>query len=56
MRVLTDFFFLFLAFVFVVIWLVSWAAFHVAGGLVHLLLIIAIAAVILHFVRGARTV
>lgn len=55
MRLLSDFFFLFLFFVFLGIWLVSWLAFHVAGGLVHLLAVIAVIALILHFVRGGRS-
>ena len=33
-------------------WLLGWAAFHVAGGLIHLLLIVAIISLIVHFVRG----
>jgi hypothetical protein len=44
--------FLVIAFILLIVWLVSWAAFHVAGGLIHLLLVIAVIAVILHFVRG----
>ncbi len=35
-------------------WLLGWVGFHVAGGLIHLLLIVAIVALILHFVRGRR--
>ena len=52
MRVLADFFFLIMFFVLVGIWLVSWAAFHVAGGMIHLLLVIALISLIVHFVRG----
>lgn len=52
MRILGDFGLLFLAFVFLVIWLIAWAAFHVAGGLIHILLVIAVIFLILHFVRG----
>jgi len=52
MRLITDFVFLFLAFVFFVIWLIAWAAFHVAGGLIHLILIIAVISLIVHFFRG----
>ena len=55
MSVLRDFFFIFLFFVFLAVWLVSWAAFHVAGGMIHLLLIFAVISLIIHFVRGART-
>jgi hypothetical protein len=36
-------------------WIFSWAVFHVAGGLLHLLLIVAIISLILHFLRGGRT-
>jgi len=46
--------FLFLIFFFVllVVWLVSWAAFHVAGGMIHLLLVVAVICLIIHFVTG----
>jgi len=37
-----------------VAWLLGWAAFHVAGGLIHLLLIVAVISLIVHFVRGRR--
>ena len=33
-------------------WIFSWAVFHVAGGLIHLLLIVAVISLIIHFVRG----
>ena len=57
MRLLTDFFFLFLFVVFLLIWLVSWAAYHVAGGLVHILLVVAVISLVIHFLRGrSRTV
>jgi Flp pilus assembly protein TadB len=55
-NVLRDFLFLVLFFVLLIVWLVSWAAFHVAGGLIHLLLIIAVIFLILHFVRGRSRV
>jgi hypothetical protein len=38
-------------------WILGFGVFHVAGGLIHLLLIVAVIALILHFVRGtARAV
>ena len=38
-------------------WILGWGVFHVAGFLIHILLIVAIIALILHFIRGAsRTV
>jgi Flp pilus assembly protein TadB len=44
--------FLILFAVLVVVWLLAWVAFKVASGLIHLLLIIALVSLILHFVRG----
>jgi hypothetical protein len=41
--------------VLVVAWLLGWGAFHVAGGLIHLLLIVAVISLIVHFVRGRET-
>ena len=40
--------------VLLVAWLLGWGLFHVAGGLIHLLLILAIIALIVHFVRRRR--
>jgi len=53
-RTIADFIFLIFFFVLVVAWLIFWAALHVAGGLIHLLLVFAVIALILHFVRGSR--
>jgi len=39
-----------------VLWLMGFLAFHVAGGLIHLLLIIAVISLVIHFVRGRRVV
>jgi hypothetical protein len=36
----------------VVLWLLGFFAFHIAGGLIHLLLIIALISLVWHFVRG----
>ena len=47
-----DFIFLVLFFVLLGVWVVGWLAFHVAGGLIHLLLIIAVVSLVLHLVRG----
>lgn len=44
--------FLVLFIVLLVAWLFGWAALHVAGGLVHLLLIVAVISLVVHFVRG----
>jgi hypothetical protein len=38
-----------------VAWLGGFTVFHVAGALIHLLLVFAVISLILHFVVGART-
>jgi hypothetical protein len=35
-----------------VAWVLGWLAFHVTGGLIHILLIVAVITLIVHFVRG----
>ena len=47
--------FLILFVVLLVLWLLGFAAFHVAGGLIHVLLIVAAIFLIVHFVRGRTT-
>ena len=56
MRLFTDLIFLVLFVVLLIGWLLAWAAFHVAGGLIHLLLIVAVISLILHFLRPRRVV
>jgi hypothetical protein len=46
--------FLMLAVLLAVFWALGWFAFHAAGGFIHLLLIVAVIAVVVHFVRGTR--
>jgi len=38
--------------VLLVLWLLGFLAFHVAGGLIHLLLILALVSLVVHFIRG----
>jgi hypothetical protein len=38
--------------VLMVMWLLGFLAFHIAGGLIHILLLIAVIALVMHFVRG----
>lgn len=45
---------LFIFAVLVVLWLLGWGAFHVGGGLIHLVLIVAVVFLVLHFVRRRR--
>ena len=47
--------FLTLAVLLAVVWALGWFAFHVAGGLIHLLLIVGLISLVVHFVRGRRT-
>jgi len=44
--------FLVLFIVLFVVWVLGWFAFHVAGGLIHLLLLVAVISLIVHFARG----
>jgi hypothetical protein len=47
--------FLVLALILVLAWIGSFIVFHVAGFLIHLLLIFAFISLILHFIKGKRT-
>jgi hypothetical protein len=48
--------FLILFIVLLVIWLLSFVAFHVTAGLIHLLLIVAVISLIVHLFTGRRAV
>jgi hypothetical protein len=45
-----------LAVVLLVAWALGLGVFHVAGGLIHLLLLLAVISILYHFVRGRRAV
>ena len=45
-----------LAVLLVIAWLLGWGVFHVAGGLIHILLVIAVVVFLLNFISGRRTV
>ena len=47
--------FLAIAIILLVLWALGFFVFPIAGGLVHLLLVIAVIAIIVHFVRGRGT-
>ena len=51
MDLIRDFFFLVLFFFLLIVWLVGWLVFHVAGGLIHLLLVFAVIALVIHIIR-----
>jgi hypothetical protein len=44
-----------IAVILIVAWLLGFVVFHAAGGLIHLLLIVALVAFIWHVVAGRRT-
>lgn len=44
-----------LAFVLIVAWLLGFSVFHVAGSLIHLLLLVAVISIVWHFVSGRRS-
>jgi hypothetical protein len=43
-----------IAAILIVLWLLGFLAFHVSSGLIHVLLVIGIVVLILHFLRGSR--
>lgn len=45
-----------IAAILLVLWLLGFLAFHVAGPLIHILLVIAIIVFIVHFITGRRAV
>jgi len=38
----------------IVLWLLGFLAFHIGGGLIHLLLVIAVIMIVMHFITGRR--
>lgn len=46
---------LIIAVVLVALWLLGFLAFHVTTAAIHIILLIALVLVVLHFVRGRRT-
>jgi hypothetical protein len=44
--------FLALFVILLIMWMLGFFAFHIAGGLIHILLIIAVIALVLHLFRG----
>lgn len=45
-----------IAAVLVVLWLLGFFAFHIGGGLIHILLVIAVVVILVNFITGRRTV
>jgi hypothetical protein len=55
-RLIADFIFIILFVCLLIAWLVMWAALRVTGGFIHLLIVFAVIALVLHFIRGRRAV
>jgi hypothetical protein len=45
-----------IAIILIVLWLLGFFVIHAGGALIHILLIIGIIALVLHFIRGRRVV
>jgi uncharacterized protein DUF5670 len=45
-----------LALVLFILWILGFGVFHVAGGLIHLLLVLAVVAIVWNLIAGRRTV
>jgi len=45
-----------IAIVILILWLLGAFAFHVGGGLIHILLVVGLIVLVLHFVRGRSAV
>jgi Flp pilus assembly protein TadB len=56
MHLIRDAIFLVLFFILLAAWLLAWAAFHLTAHGIHILLLIAVIMLILHFVGRRRTV
>ncbi|THD79415.1 MAG: lmo0937 family membrane protein [Phenylobacterium sp.] len=46
--------FVIIAAILVILWLLGFLAFHVTTAAIHILLLIAVVLIVLHFVRGRR--
>ena len=43
---------LFIAVILIVLWLLGFVVFHVAGGLIHIVLVVAVILFVVHLLRG----
>jgi len=43
-----------LAVILAIVWLLGFSVFHIAGAAIHILVILAVAALIVHFIQGRR--
>jgi len=47
--------FLTIAIVLLVLWALGFFAFHIAGGMIHIILVIAVIAIVWHFLKASST-
>ena len=47
---------LFLAIILALAWIAGFGVFHVASAAIHVLIVLAVISIVMHFVRGSRTV
>jgi len=52
MRLIGDFLFLILFLMLIGVWLMMWIGFHLVGGAIHLVVVIAVISLVLHLFRG----
>lgn len=45
-----------IAVILIILWLLGFFVIHVGGGLIHILLVIGLIVLVLHFVRGRGTI
>ncbi|MDQ3199215.1 MAG: lmo0937 family membrane protein [Verrucomicrobiota bacterium] len=41
-----------IAVILLVLWLIGWLGFHILGGFIHILVILAVIAIVVQFVKG----
>jgi hypothetical protein len=44
-----------LAIILLILWALGFFAFHIASGLIHIVIVVAVIMLILHFIRGGRS-
>ena len=45
-----------IALILIVLWLLGFVAFHVSAALIHILLVVGLILLVLHFVRGSASI
>ena len=45
-----------IAVILLILWLLGWFAFHIGGGLIHILLVVAIIVIVVNLLQGRRSI